>query len=392
MLAFAELITLAAPSVCCLGLVWFRRGVSIERRRTRSGAARFNARVKHHGRLVASRTFLARSDAETWEREQYRALLLGQFITPGRGATPVGAVIDGFLESRRGQVGAHTWRTDKDNLASVGRAWGGWPISSIGEAEVLRFLTDQLRSKAHSTVQRCRTTISSLFAYAVRERYVLKNPVHSVRMPRGEGRTAGDGGTFTDVELAATLARQRQLNPRMAEVTEFLSLTGLRWSELRALRVGDIVSDPLPQVRVNKAQSDNYREKGTKTGRSRLVPLAARALEIASERQNGRPQEDYLFAGITGRQLRGNLFHRQVDFGSTAQGRTVHDLRHYAASHWLRAGIPVHQVAKWLGHSNPNTTLRVYAHVLGEAQDRLAVARLDALSDLAGPSSDRPPR
>lgn len=57
----------------------------------------------------------------------------------------------------------------------------------------------------------------------------------------------------------------------------------------------------------------------------------------------------------------------------TAPGRTIHDLRHYAASQWLRAGIPVPQVATWLGHSNPNTTLKVYAHVLGEAQDMDAV-------------------
>lgn len=357
--------------------------MSIERRRRRSGAVRFNARVKHHGRLVASRTFTLKSDAETWEREQYRALLLGQFITPRRGATSVGEVIDAFLESRRGQVGAHTWRTDKDNLASVRRAWASWPVSSIGEAEVLRFLTDELKIKAHSTVQRCRTTLSALFAYAIRERYVLKNPVRGVQMPRGDGGAADRAGTFTDAELAETLARQRQLNPRMAEVTEFLSLTGLRWSELRALRVADVFSEPLPQLRVNKAHSDNYRQKGTKTGRSRLVPLTARALEIAAERQDGRPQDAYLFTGIAGRQLRGNLFHRLVEFGATGPGRTVHDLRHYAASHWLRAGIPVHQVAKWLGHANPNTTLRVYAHVLGEAQDRLAVAQLDALTPLA---------
>lgn len=52
---------------------------------------------------------------------------------------------------------------------------------------------------------------------------------------------------------------------------------------------------------------------------------------------------------------------------------------HYAASSWLRAGIPVNQVSQWLGHANPNTTLKIYPHVLGEAQDVAAIARLDAL-------------
>lgn len=303
-------------------------------------------------------------------------------------------MIDGFLASRRGQVGAHAWRTDKDNLSSVRREWGSWPISSIGDSELLTFLTGELRVKARSTVQRCRTTLSALFGYAIRERYVSKNPVRAVRMPRGEGREVEDIGTFTEAELAVTLARQRELYPRMAEVTEFLSLTGLRWSELRAIRVGDLVMVPFPQLRVDKAHSDNYHEKGTKTGRARLVPLAAGALEIAVPRCEGRAVDEYLFTGVRGAQLRGNLFQRLVSFATTAPGRTVHDLRHYAASRWLRAGIPVHQVARWLGHANPNTTLRVYAHVLGEEQDLAAIRHLDAVdaSDPIGAVGSRSTR
>lgn len=38
----------------------------------------------------------------------------------------------------------------------------------------------------------------------------------------------------------------------------------------------------------------------------------------------------------------------------------------------------MHQVAKWLGHANPATTLRIYAHILGEGQDIAAIKHLDA--------------
>jgi integrase len=342
---------------------------------------RFNARVKHHGRLVTSRTFPLKSDAELWEREQYRDLRLGKFISPRRGATPTSEVIDQFLESRGGQVGAHTWRTDKDNLSSVRRVWGSRPISSVGESEALKFLADELKSKSRSTVQRTRTTLSALFSYAVREKLVARNPILGVRMPPGEGRTRRDATTFTTAELTETLVRQRALNTRMAEVTEFLSLTGLRWSELRALRVGDVLESPFPRLRIDKAHSDNYQEKGTKTGRARSLPLEVRAVDIAMCRRADRDLGDYLFTGVTGGQLRGNLYRRQVNFRSTAPGRTVHDLRHYAASHWLRSGMPLHQVANWLGHANPNTTLRVYAHVLGEAQDAAAIAKLNAATE-----------
>lgn len=79
----------------------------------------------------------------------------------------------------------------------------------------------------------------------------------------------------------------------------------------------------------------------------------------------------------------GNGFSYTARWSETAPpDRTVHDLRHYAASAWLRAGIPVRQVARWLGHANPAVTLNTYAHILGEAQDVAAIAQLNARSAL----------
>lgn len=52
-----------------------------------------------------------------------------------------------------------------------------------------------------------------------------------------------------------------------------------------------------------------------------------------------------------------------------------HNLRHFAASTWLRLGTPVHAVAEYLG-DDPRTVLAVYAHVLGEDQRRAHADRL----------------
>lgn len=61
-------------------------------------------------------------------------------------------------------------------------------------------------------------------------------------------------------------------------------------------------------------------------------------------------------------------------------------LRHYAASQWLRTGIPVNQVAQWLS-DDPRTVLRVFAHVMGEQQDRGPLALLNS-REKSGPSQD----
>lgn len=41
----------------------------------------------------------------------------------------------------------------------------------------------------------------------------------------------------------------------------------------------------------------------------------------------------------------------------------LHDLRHFAATHLLAAGVPVQTVSQRLvGHTTPTTTLNAYSH------------------------------
>ena len=58
-----------------------------------------------------------------------------------------------------------------------------------------------------------------------------------------------------------------------------------------------------------------------------------------------------------------------------------HDLRHIAASLLLGEGVPIPTVSGMLGHSDPSTTLRVYAHAI-PGVERQAAQALDNL--LAG--------
>jgi integrase len=59
-------------------------------------------------------------------------------------------------------------------------------------------------------------------------------------------------------------------------------------------------------------------------------------------------------------------------------GVRLHDLRHFAASRLLGAGVPMKTVAGRLGHANAATTLGVYAHFL-ESSDAEADRVLSAL-------------
>jgi integrase len=58
-------------------------------------------------------------------------------------------------------------------------------------------------------------------------------------------------------------------------------------------------------------------------------------------------------------------------------GFTPHSLRHTFASTMLARGIPITELAHFLGHRDINVTHQVYGHLLPSAAKR-AVAALDA--------------
>jgi len=61
-------------------------------------------------------------------------------------------------------------------------------------------------------------------------------------------------------------------------------------------------------------------------------------------------------------------------------GLRLHDLRHFAATRLLAAGVPVRTVSGRLGHANAATTLGVYAHFLAESDQVAAdVIRSEAV-------------
>jgi integrase len=72
----------------------------------------------------------------------------------------------------------------------------------------------------------------------------------------------------------------------------------------------------------------------------------------------------------------GNM-RRAVKKAGIPAGFRSHSLRHAYASTLLSRGVPITDVARWLGHKNINVTYATYSHFMPEAEDR-AVTTLDA--------------
>lgn len=137
-------------------------------------------------------------------------------------------------------------------------------------------------------------------------------------------------------------------------------------------------------------------DQPTKTRRSRVIALdpdtlarlatARRETEALAEACGGHlPADAYVFTADVdgGRPMRPEWFTHQVTTLAAelgAEGVTIRHLRHYVATQLLTAGVPIHTVARRLGHARTSTTLDIYGHAIA-ADDQAAAGHLQTLLD-----------
>jgi integrase len=108
---------------------------------------------------------------------------------------------------------------------------------------------------------------------------------------------------FSEADLERVYARAVERDQRLADILLVDAWTGLRWSELRAIRVRDFVQVPMPVLVVQRAEPEGVRTKSTKSGRSRRVPVADCVLPIVRGLAGEREPDAPLFVTASGHRL-----------------------------------------------------------------------------------------
>jgi len=337
-------------------------------------SGRFQARLKSGRAFLTSRTFDTKREAQAWLTRERAALSGG--IDPRAGRATVRALLPTWLEERQVTVSAKTFVADQAVLRLAPPALASLSIRAVTDREINRALiTLTKRGLAESSVRRFRASLSSFFAWAVRERIVATNPVLATRVPKASTPRT-EMYPFSEDELENLYRRTAERDPRLAEIVLIDAWTGLRWSELRAVRVRDFVEVPIPLLIVQRAEPEGVKVKGTKSGKTRRVPVADRILDLVRAMASGRGADERLFVTAAGYRLHQSAFKRTLKWSEVADGRRIHDLRHTAACLWLANGVDPGTVQAWMGHASIATT-NLYLHHLGTSADR---AGLDALN------------
>ena len=281
--------------------------------------------------------------------------------------------------------------TRRGYLADL-RHFAAWFEARTGEAPAPDSLTARdLRAyrehllesgRAVSTVNRRMDALRAWLGWARRSGLRADNPARALRRLKqnrpgnvrwldGRQQAALLRAAEREVQVARLRYPVRQVTrQRDAAMLSTLLHTGLRVSELTALRVEDLTLGPRRGELLVRAG------KGSK---QRRVPLNAAARRALREWLEVRPDTggEYLFPPLEHSVRDGRLSSRAVQrvvrrFGEQASlpGVTPHVLRHTFAKNLVDAGVSLEKVAALLGHSNLNTT-RIY---ITPSQQDLALA------------------
>lgn len=342
----------------------------------------WRVRVKYKGKDVVDKTFARKSDAQDFEATQKRHLARGDWINPKLGQETLDNICRRWLVIRKKTVAGKTYQTDEYMLrVHLSENLKRLPISSIRSSDIENLLIDVNSTIAQSSVVRFRAVLSALFAWAIREGIIRDNPAANAHLPSGRGTDAkAEIYPFSQEELFAVYEDVKKIHPKWADVVIVLGLSGLRWSELMALRVRDIQLVPYVAIQVSRSAPDGQEIRTTtKSGKPRTVPVADILQPILREWMKGKAPNALIFANAAGNPTGNKNWTRAVHWMELNRGRRIHDLRHTAATLWLTNGVDLKTVQTWLGHASMTMTVDLYAHFMGNDADIAAIARVNAV-------------
>ncbi|WP_214781011.1 tyrosine-type recombinase/integrase [Exiguobacterium sp. S3] len=272
----------------------------------------------------------------------------------------------------------------------------GKVVQEVTTRDIRVFLKGlQEEGLAPETTNTYRSILSSLFGYAVRNKYVSENPVSVIkqfRMPKKEIRT------FDSLQLTSYLNGCKELAEEEANHGNYVALktaayTGMRIGEVLALRWSDIDFENAT-IRVAHSLSYSTKDKrysldGTKNKRVRHVTISNELVQTLKwykmqwmflvKKMRNEPEPTFanlVFLTIEGKpKHRSYLRHwhkRVLREKGLPEDFRIHDLRHTHATLLLELGEHPKVVQERLGHKDISVTMDMYTHVTMTLQKQTA--------------------
>jgi len=328
-----------------------------------------------------------RTDAVKTLNELTSLLVQGKGI-PGKNGYTVAGWIDAWLEDHikpHREPKTHEFyllMTDKYVKPHLGRL----DLQKVTPSDVSRlFKFIEEEGASANTILAVRRTLRAAYGVALKYGLAHDNPVAKTFTPK---LRQSERVHFNAEEIGKLLSALK--GSPIENLVRFTLATGMRIGEVTGI-TWDCVDLKRKTVLVKQQLQRLDRElvlKPLKTAKSiRTMPLVGHSLEVVRA-ERARHEKlgldnplGLVFLNTWGRPfdpkyVNGRLHEVLKEAKLPAAG--MHSLRHSAATFMLMAGLNLHQVSRYLGHSQIALTSNLYGHVLDEAM-REAAEKLQSL-------------
>ena len=350
----------------------------------------YDVRARVGGREV-SKTFARRKDADAYAATIEADSLRGVAVDPRAGRVTVHELAREWLLGNPAKR-PDTWATDEYHLrVHILPVLGSRRSDSVTPAHIQDVANELSTHLAPRTVRRALGVVRAMFAHAVVTDMIGRSPYRGIKLPRVDP-------TRRRIPTTAQLVKLIEATPERYRPMIYCSVVlGLRFSEVAALRVGQLDTDrgmlSVAETLTRDAQGRPVfgPPKSATSRRTIAIPTPLSELlaaHVAASSVAGADPETLVFTAPDGGPIRYANWRNRVWVPACrmagVSGLAFHDLRRTNATALVALGIDVKTAQQRLGHSDVRMTIGLYAQV--EQQSDRAAA--DQLGQLFMPNHD----
>ena len=280
---------------------------------------------------------------------------------------------------------------------------GSIPIANITLSKYQKLINDLSETYSRNTVASINVTGGQIFKYALLDKIIKDNPKNGVVLPKKK-LTIEDienesiEHKYLENEEVAQILKAAKENGRDNdyEIFHVLSFTGMRSSELCALKWSDIDFEnktiKITKTHYSRSKRANEYELTTpKTLKSirtitineflidLLKQLKMRQFKKLTERRKKDHtffyhDENFIFCNRHGYPYNNvvivNKLKYLLPFTTITKKVTPHFFRHSHISMMTEAGVDLQSIMERVGHDNAATTLKIYTHVTNKMREK----------------------
>ncbi|WP_053983388.1 tyrosine-type recombinase/integrase [Niameybacter massiliensis] len=264
--------------------------------------------------------------------------------------------------------------------------FGDKKLSAITPIMIQKFMNEKAAKYKFNTVSSISSTLSSTFQFAVDWKIIKESPYQNIKLPKRDQKSSE---LMSLDNIRQLLEIYRNDSNLMHKSAFYLAIgCGMRNSEIRALTLDDIdFSNNL--ININKQLGQDRDSEGnilddvvitTKTnGSTRKVYAPGFVMDALHQYIDSLiyiPDSKQIFINTSnGKPITKHCLSKRfkaVMLGNNMDPIRFHDLRHLQATLLMYSGVNVQSISQRLGHSNTDTTLKVYTHNLNEKDKEVA--------------------